>query len=101
MPYTSRREKILNFMKNVVIPTIKKNKDVGCKKLISYICIEFFCSVKVAEECLAQFIEQGIIKREKECLTIPDGEIINFVKNLKEEENQVNAELREAGIQNG
>lgn len=98
MKYKSKREIAIDFLKKTLIPIIKKNQDVSYNKILAYMLVDLGISNKLAKECIDGFINQGEISLEHDILTIPDKEIVSWLKEIKEKEIQIQKEFKEAGL---
>lgn len=98
MKYKSKREVAISFLKETLIPIIKKNQDVSYSKILAYMLLDLGISNKLAKECITGFITQGELSLDNDILTIPDKEIVNWLKELKERETQIQKDFKEAGL---
>ena len=90
--YNPVRNKVMNFLKQSVIPAIRTSKDVKPEKLISIMQIELGVSEKVAKECINAFINSGEIKLEKGVLTTGQ-EIADWLKEARDKEAKLKADI--------
>jgi len=91
MSYQSQREKIKKLIEDQVLKWIKE-KDLDYYKIINFLQSETNCSQNMAEDMVCSFIKNKIIQ-ENRILTIPDGEINEFVKRMKEREEEIEKEV--------
>ena len=81
--YLPQRAKVLMFIEQYIIPTIKKRD------------LDYYEVVKgLSQECLQQQIDAGKIKEDR-ILTIPDNEISSFLEKLRKDNELVNDEIDE------
>ena len=98
MKYKSKREVAISFLKETLIPIIKKNQDVSYNKILAYMLVDLGIPNKLAKECINGFITQGEISLENDILTIPDKEIVSWLKEIKQKEIQIQKDFKEAGL---
>jgi ferritin len=99
MKYESQDEKISKYIKDLVIPAIKR-KDLDYNQLVKKLCVELGVKEERVESVLKRFIDAGEMKEER-ILTITDDKIPDMLKLIKEEEEKLKSELKEAGINGG
>jgi len=91
--YLPQRAKVLMFIEQYIIPTIKK-RDLDYYEVVKGLSQELQTSEKIIKECLQQQIESGKIK-EHRVLTISDNEISSFLEKLRKDNELVNDEIDE------
>jgi hypothetical protein len=80
--YISKREQVNNFFNDVVVKLVSE-RDLDKAKLIIWIASKTLASPKLIEETLNNFVVLGKLKIEKDCITIPDEAVVDFLKNTK------------------
>ena len=91
--YLPQRAKVLMFIEQYIIPTIKK-RDLDYYEVVKGLSQELHASEKNIKECLQQQIDAGKIKEDR-ILTIPDNEISSFLEKLRKDNELVNDEIDE------
>ena len=84
--YISTREKVMDYIENNILLFLKQ-KDLDYYEVIKIIKIKTSCSENLIKNILKDYINSGKIK-EIRVLTIPDEQIGEWLKNLKEMEEQ-------------
>jgi len=94
--YISNREKIQNFLLEVIIPIIKKEKDLDYEKIINETAMHLGVSKNSVEENLRTFIDSNIIKEMKtHVLTIPDKEVEGYFEAIKAKHDEIKKDIEE------
>jgi hypothetical protein len=86
--YQTQRDKINDYLIRIVIPEIKKNKDVDYYKTVKFVAGATGSSETMVENVIQNLSATGQIK-EHRVLTIFEEELSDFVKSLKEKEEEV------------
>jgi hypothetical protein len=63
--YVTRREQIINFIKEVIIPAVEKQKTGNYDKAVNVIIVHKSVSKNMAQECLDAVIDAGLLKKKK------------------------------------
>lgn len=95
MIYFSNKKKIADLLQEVIIPALKK-KDLDYEKCITAIMKETNASRNVVEEVIRAHIPSEM--QEIHLLTLPDKKIEGLLQELRKEEEEINKELKEAGL---
>jgi len=100
MLYISKRQKVMNFLVNQIVPNIKRGKDpkwlnIDIEKLCSLIQVECGVSEKMAIECLKAIMKMEELIVIKGILTIPEEKEVEWIKKLREEEKIIKEEGKE------
>jgi hypothetical protein len=84
--YISKREQALKYFEEVVLPIIWKD-DVEEKKLVAWITSQTGINPKLIQEIIENNVILNKIARSSNgFLTIPTGDIVNFLKATKKED---------------
>lgn len=106
MVYTSKREKIQNFISKHILTALEDN-DLDYNKTVSLIAMENACSENMVRETLNGFITVRKIILKGNILTIPEEKVVDWVQALKAREKEQKEtekkleELEDAGEKNG
>ena len=94
--YLSNREKINNYIKNNVIPSLKTNgSDLDYTKLVAVICSDLMVAKKMVAEVIEDLIDAGNLTQERS-INIPlQPEDFLFEKKIDKE---IAEEIKEAGL---
>lgn len=63
--YITRREQIINFIKEAIIPAVEKADTGSYEKAINVIIVHKSVSKNMAQECLDAVIDAGLLKKNK------------------------------------
>ena len=86
MGYITNKEKVKDYIEKNILEFIKK-KEINYYKTIDLIKLRTNASQNMVEEILKSFINSGSI-REIRYLTIPEDQIVPWLKELKEMEEE-------------
>lgn len=96
MVYFSNKKKVEDILTKIIIPSLRK-KDIDYDKLIQAIMSETLVSRNIIEDIIKTHIPNEI--KEIHILTIPEEKIDGLLKELREEENSMLQDLKEAGLE--
>jgi hypothetical protein len=97
MLYVSKRQKVMNYLLNRIVPNIKEGKDlrwlnVDVEKLCAVIQVDCGVSEEMAISCIKAIIKTGDLIVKDKILTIPSEKEIEWLVNLRKEEKEAEAE---------
>lgn len=93
MAYKSKNDVVREYIENEIVP-ILKFKDLDFKKVISLVKLKTGAREDIIMFTINNLIENSIIK-EEHILTIPDNQVSDWLKELKEDEDKSKKEAED------
>jgi len=89
MKNNTRQQRVINFIRGIIIPALEKI-DLDYDKVVNNTIIETAGSRQLVEDFISSFINAGMIqvvqKDGKKILTIPDEKIQDYLRMMRESE---------------
>jgi hypothetical protein len=92
--YTSNRERLMDFIENTIIPTIKEQKDMNYYKLIDGLSEHFKVKKSLVESIINEYIDRKHII-EYRVLSIPEEKVDDWLNQTIRKKHQTTKEINE------